>query len=260
VTCELGDPVASAEPLLFVMKGALAALGTALRDKGLAAREVMIALTLDDGSAVERGVRPARPTSHDGALFDHCRAALEDWQLPEPVTVLALRATETVPAAGEQGDLLAPRWADPAALEAAFDRIRGKEGSDAIAVPEQRDGHLPADAGTWTHRRTDAPTRRMVRERSVPPYTGAPVPRSALRLLAAPRAVRVRLGRSGLEAFRDGEIWHDVTAWSGPERLTSRWWQSRGAARDYFTARTADGTLWLLYRAAKAWFLEGWWD
>jgi protein ImuB len=260
VTCELGDPVASAEPLLFVMKGALAALGTALRSKGLAAREVVIALTLDDGSTIERAVRPARPTSHDGALFDHCRAALEDWQLPEPVTVLALRASETVSAAGEQGNLLAPRWADPAALEAAFDRIRGKEGGDAIAVPEERDGHLPADGGAWWHGGTGARRHGMVRERPVPPCPGAPVPRSALRLLAMPRPARVRLGRSGLEAFRDGEIWHDVTAWSGPERLAPRWWQSSGGTRDYYTARTAAGTLWLLYRAAKAWFIEGWWD
>jgi hypothetical protein len=86
------------------------------------------------------------------------------------------------------------------------------------------------------------------------------VPRSSLRLLATPRPARVRLGRSGLEAFRDGEIWHDVTAWSGPERLAPRWWQSSGGTRDDATARTAAGTLWLLYRAAKAWFVEGWWD
>jgi len=264
VTCELGDPVASAEPLLFVMKGALASLGSALRGKGLAAREIVITLTLDDGSLAERAVRPARPTSHDGALFDHCRAALDDWQLPEPVTVLALRAGDTVSAAGEQGNLLSPRWADPAALEAAFDRIRGKEGGDAVAIAEWRDGHLPADGGTWRldsgHGRTDAQTHRLVRERAVRPSVHASVPASSLRLLTPPRTVRVRLGRSGLEAFRDGETWYDVTAWSGPERIAPRWWQQDGSRRDYFTARTAAGTLWLLYRAAKAWFVEGWWD
>jgi len=260
VTCELGDPVSSAEPLLFVMKGALASLGSALRGKGLAAREVVITLTLDDGSLAERSVRPARPTSHDGALFDHCRAALDDWQLHEPVTVLALRAGDTVSAAGEQGNLLSPRWADPAALEAAFDRIRGKEGGDAVAVAEWRDGHLPGDGGYWGsgHSGTAAQPHRAVRERTVRPC--ASVPAASLRLLTQPRPVRVRLGRSGLEAFRDGEAWYDVTAWSGPERIAPRWWHSSGGRRDYFTARTAAGTLWLLYRAAKAWFVEGWWD
>ena len=263
--CELGGAVATTEPLLFVFKGALASLGEALRAKGLVAREITITLSLDDGSAAVRVVRPAWPTSHEGALFDHCRAALEDWSLPEPVVAVMIAATFTAPAAGEQGDLLALRWADPAALEAAFDRIRSREGSDAVAVPAASDGHLPADEGAWriagTHRRTDAPTHRMVRERSVPPCLRASVPPSAaLRLLPSPAPVRVRLGRSGLEAFRHEDLWHDVTAWSGPERLAPRWWQTSEAARDYFTVHTAAGSLWLLFRSLKQWFVEGWWD
>ncbi len=256
IACDLGAPVATVEPLLFVLRGALASLGTALRERGLAAREIVLTLTLDDGSSVERAVRPARPTSHEPALFDHVRAALEGWQLDEPVVALALSASFTVPAGGEQGDLLTPRWADPAALEAAFDRIRGREGADAVAVPARRDAHLPGDAGAWE---TAA---------DVPPGPGAPrhdpAPRAALRLLSAPEPVRVRLGRAGLAAFRHGDTWHDVTGWSGPERLAPRWWLHGASAhpRDYYTTRARDGTLWLLFRAAdaRAWFLEGWWD
>jgi protein ImuB len=266
--CDLGSPVSSAEPLLFVMKGALASLGSALRARGLAARELTITLALDDGSSRGRAVRPARPTSHEGALFDFCRAALEDWRLEEPVTGITLRATDTVSAAGEQGNLLAARWADPSALDAAFDRIRVREGPDAVARPELRDGHLPTDAGAWKvsetgYRGTEAPRHRKARvhEVLVPPCPGAPVPRSsALRLLEDPLPVRVRLGRSGVEAFRQGETWFDVTAWSGPERIAPRWWRTTDAARDYFGARAADGTLWVLFRARKAWFVEGWWD
>jgi protein ImuB len=252
VEVELGGPVATAEPLLFVLQGALASLGDTLRTKGLAAREITLALQLDDGSTAERAVRPARPTSHADALFDHCRAALETWQLPEPATGLVLRAAVTVPAAGEQGDLLAPRWADPAALAAAFDRIRGSEGSDAVAVPEVRDGHLPADAGAW--RRDIEPAQPK------PPATGEP--KTALRRLEAPAPVHVRLGRNGLAAFKHEDCWHDVAEWGGPERLAPRWWLNAGASRDYYAARAADGTLWLLYRAADAgqWFVEGWLD
>jgi len=279
IVCDLGSPVATAEPLLFVLKGALASQGSTLRAKGLAAREIALTLTLDDGSTAEKTVRLARPTSHEGALFDHCRAAFENWKLAEPVTALAVRTAVAVPASGEQGDLLAPRWADPAALKAAFDRIRGSEGADAVAQPLVRDGHLPRDAGAW---RTEelaaagqhtaaAPTRD-----TAPTLTlGAPPNRpaaAALRLLQAPAPVRVRLGRSGLEAFHHGETWHDVTAWSGPERLAPRWWigesaEAAGASlpvgpRDYYSARTVAGTLWLLFRAgaSRQWFVEGWWD
>lgn len=268
VEVEFGGPVATAEPLLFVLKGALASLGEALHTRGLAAREITLTLQLDDGSTAARAVRPARPTSHPDALFDHCRLALETWQLPEPATGLALSAAVTVPASGEQGDLLAPRWADPATLVAALERIRGSEGADAVAVPEVRDGHLPADQGAWAPERADG-------QMHGPRIPAAP-PRdeemtvAALRLLSAPVAVHVRLGRSGLAAFKHGDCWHDVAEWCGPERLAPRWWRhdaggTAGAAagsRDYYTARTADGTLWLLYRGDTAgqWFLEGWLD
>jgi protein ImuB len=285
VACDLGSPVATTEPLLFVLKGALASLGGTLRGKGLVAREITLTLTLDDGSAAERAVRPARPTSHEGALFDHCRGVLEDWTLEEPVTAITVRASVVAAASGEQGNLLAPRWADPAALAAAFERIRGREGTEAVAVPETRDGHLPEDAGAWrtggpTDRRTDGPARRRAgapaHRRTAAPerasgrssaegglqLVAAKRAAAALRLLAEPPPVRVRLGRAGLEAFHHGDIWRDVTGCAGPERLVPRWWRGRAhhGARDYYTARTSDGTLWLLFRRAKDWRLAGWWD
>ena len=265
VEVELGGPVATAEPLLFVLKGALASLSGALHARGLAAREIALGLQLDDGTAAVRAVRPARPTSHPDALFDHCRMALEGWQLPEPATALRLSAAVTVPASGEQGDLLAPRWADPSALAAAFDRIRGSEGIDAVAVPEMRDGHLPSDQGAWLPGQADARPRH--RQLAAAPDGQTVV--TALRALAIPAPVHVRLGRSGLAAFKHGDQWHDVAEWCGPERLAPRWWRREGAAaagepsgpRDYYTARTADGTLWLLYRGEPdQWLLEGWLD
>jgi protein ImuB len=268
VEVEFGGPVATAEPLLFVLKGALASLGETLHTRGLAAREITLTLQLDDGSTAARAVRPARPTSHPDALFDHCRLALETWQLPEPATGLALSAAVTVPASGEQGDLLAPRWADPASLLAAFERIRGSEGTDAVAVPEARDGHLPADRGAWAPERADSQAHGP-RMPAAPPRDGKTVV-AALRLRSAPAAVHVRLGRSGLAAFKHEDHWHDVIEWCGPERLAPSWWRHDATApaghaagsRDYYTARTADGSLWLLYRGATAeqWFLEGWLD
>ncbi|HXY67861.1 MAG TPA: hypothetical protein VEH62_00330 [Gemmatimonadales bacterium] len=277
VEVELGGPVATAEPLLFVLKGALASLSEALHTRGLAAREIALALQLDDGTTAVRAVRPARPTSHADALFDHCRMALEGWQLHEPAVGFRLSAAVTVSASGEQGDLLAPRWADPSALAAAFDRIRGSEGPDAVAIPEERDGHLPADRGAWV----DEPDARAHRGTNPREPRGRPAQgpggaaraagglAAALRVLPAAAPVHVRLGRSGLAAFRHGDQWHDVAEWSGPERLAPRWWRHDGAGsagvppgpRDYYTARTADGALWLLYRGEPdQWFLEGWLD
>lgn len=259
VECDLGAPVATAEPLLFVLKGALGSLGEALRGKGLAARELIITLRLDNGSAAERVIRPARPTSHEAALFDHVRGAFENWLLDEPVCGLVLRATLTVPAAGEQGSLLISRWADPGALGAAFDRIRGSEGAGAVSVPRAQDGHLPLDQGSW-----GIENQGDRKGFSVARSPGSSIPRSALRLLENPLPVRVRLGRAGLEAFREGERWRDLAGWSGPEHLAPRWWrrEGNGDTRDYFTVRTREGLLCLLFRSGREpqWFVEGWWD
>jgi len=83
-----------------------------------------------------------------------------------------------------------------------------------------------------------------------------------LRLLPAPAPVRVRLGRAGIEAFHHEGTWHDVAAWSGPERLTPRWWLADADPQDRYAARAANGALWLLFRTAdtRQWFVEGWWD
>ncbi|HWO89123.1 MAG TPA: hypothetical protein VNL98_08225, partial [Gemmatimonadales bacterium] len=265
IECDLGGPVETSEPILFVLKGALASLGSALRTRGLAARELTLELSLDDGSRAERVIRPARSSSHEGALLGHARAALEDWHLGSPVLALRLRATLTVPASGEQGDLLVPRWADPSALAAAFDRIRAKEGGDAVARPQQLDAHLAEDQAVWrdsgeavSERNSPAAARARSSLSALPPYHLT----ASLRLLPEPAPIRVRLGRAGLEALRHGSAWHDVTAWAGPERLSPRWWQSDDDSRDYYTVRDRGGALWIVYRRVKRrdWFLEGWWD
>jgi hypothetical protein len=82
--------------------------------------------------------------------------------------------------------------------------------------------------------------------------------------------VHVRLGRAGLAAFKHEGAWHDITEWCGPERLAPRWWERDAAGpsgqapepRDYYTAKTAEGTLWLLFRttASQQWLLAGWLD
>jgi hypothetical protein len=46
----------------------------------------------------------------------------------------------------------------------------------------------------------------------------------------------------------------------GPERIETGWWDSPGAARDYFVARDTRGSLCWIYRECRSdrWFLQGW--
>ncbi len=46
---------------------------------------------------------------------------------------------------------------------------------------------------------------------------------------------------------------------AGPERIESGWWDGKGVARDYYSARRAQGVRWWIFqeRRTKGWYLHG---
>jgi len=71
-------------------------------------------------------------------------------------------------------------------------------------------------------------------------------------LLETAQALAVREGRPVLQGA--------LQKLSGPERIETGWWDSPGAARDYFVARDTRGSLCWIYRECRSgrWFLQGW--
>jgi protein ImuB len=45
----------------------------------------------------------------------------------------------------------------------------------------------------------------------------------------------------------------------GPERIESGWWDGKGVARDYYTARQTRGARWWVFqeRRSRSWYLHG---
>lgn len=261
------------EPVLFVVRAALDRLVRALAADGLAAAEVAITLTLDSGTSalphtgadapsVTRVARPAYAVARPGPLFERCRVLLDGWSatLDAPVRGVMVRITETAPAAAEQGDLLAASWHDPAAVEAALERLRTTLGADSVVRPTHRDSHAPERAGRWeaVERFRPAiprPATTSAREASSPPQR-------AIRLLDRPEAVTLALDPAGTPrtlTWRNRRF--EIARTAGPERLSGEWWHAAPFKREYWQCESAgDGRVFLVYREPGGWRVQGWHD
>ncbi|MFI5245307.1 MAG: hypothetical protein ACHQQR_08800, partial [Gemmatimonadales bacterium] len=170
VSTELAMSAATMEPVLFIVRAALGQLVDSLVHDGRAAAAIAITLTLDDGRGaipagvvssdgqrvrgelvhtVTREVRPAKPVARVAPLFERCRAMLDQWTLTAPVSAVTVTVSATAPLGAEQGDLLAAAWRDPAAADAAFERLRATLGAGSVVRPVARDEHRPEKSGAW---------------------------------------------------------------------------------------------------------------
>ena len=297
VSTELAMSAANMEPVLFIVRAALGQLVESLVRDSRAAAGIAITLTLDDGRGamvnamphtVTREVRPAKPLARVAPLFERCRALLDSWTLSAPVCAVTVTVSATAPMSAEQGDLLAAAWRDPAAADAAFERLRSTLGAHSVVRPVARDEHRPEKAGAWTDlfggetpeqvpARTNSPLResgRRTAERSESfpgeDYSSAPAQltvvrdntpnESSARLLESPEHVDVETAHGAPRTlwWRGRKV--AITRVSGPERLSGDWWKDE-YARDYWRCESDElARDLLLYRDAAGWRLQGWYD
>jgi nucleotidyltransferase/DNA polymerase involved in DNA repair len=262
VSVELASPAETMEPVLFLVRAALDRLVTELVAEGRAVASVAITLTLDVATSalpsggvphtVTREVRPAHPLGRTGPLFERCRALLDGWVPGAPVCGVAVAIVATAPLSGEQGDLLAQGWRDPAAVDAALARLRAELGPNVVVRPVARDEHRPERAGEWrdieeTRDDGKGEQRWSTQERDV-----------ALRLLEQPERIEVEWAERTAVAlwWRGRRISIDRAI--GPERLSGDWWKD-GYRRDYWRYEAEESEL-LVFQATDGWFLQGWYD
>ncbi len=321
VTAELGGASDTMEPALFLVRAALETLVRDLVRDGLAAAAVSITLHLDgvpredagldagperadtgaadgrpvsrpalrpaprDGAphdTVTREVRPAHPLARVAPLFERCRALLADWPLVAPICGVTVTLTNTLPATGEQGDLLDAGWRDPGAALAALERLRSTLGPDCVMRPVLRDDHRAERCGAWAELvdGDDAAVAaaRTVAQNAVAPrsddhalttHLGEWLPLFAGDRTATPAALRLLTPPQPVRITCDGDyrplagVWQSHTFTildtTGPERLTGAWWRTP-FARDYWHLHTREvGTL-LVYHESDTWHLQGWYD
>jgi protein ImuB len=268
VTAELSVPAVTAEPVLFLIRAALDRLVTQLVADGRTAAILALTLTLDsatDGTThrpshtITRQAQLARPVARVAPLLEQCRALLDRFSLSAPIVGVTVAITATAPATGEQGNILDPTWRDPAAVDAAFARLRAELGAASVVRPLQCDDHRPEHTATWTECATAPPPRHAIR-RIAPsrPSPHTPTPR---RLLISPEqtAVVSPFGRPVAIHWRTRRTPLDLTY--HPDRLSGAWWSDE-YNRDYWycTAPTLTLIVFVDHTRDAQWYVQGWYD
>ncbi len=274
VSTELAMSAATMEPVLFIVRAALGQLVDALVHDGRAAAAVAITLTLDDARSaipagvvssngarhnealhtVTREVRPTKPVARVAPLFERCRAMLDQWTLTAPVSAVTVTVTATAPLGAEQGDLLAAAWRDPAAADAAFERLRATLGAGSVVRPVARDEYRPEKSGAWVDVTDD---RRQTADSG---WDGGGQTAVSSRLLDNPEQVDIDAprGTPRILWWRGRRV--VITRSLGPERLSGDWWKD-SYAREYWRCESDElARDFLLYRDGTGWRLQGWYD
>jgi hypothetical protein len=186
-------------------------------------------------------------------LLEQCRALLDRFTLSAPIIGVTVAITATAPATGEQGNILDPTWRDPAAVDAAFTRLRAELGAASVVRPVSGDDHRPEHAGAWADGAVTSSARRIT------PRLHAS--RLVHRLFAPPESVTAECvrGRPVAIHWRARRVALDLT--HRPERLAGAWW-SDAYARDYWRGISATTTLILFLDHTRdaQWYLQGWHD
>lgn len=279
---ELALSTTSAEPVLFLVRGALERLMADLIRDGRAAAAVAITLTLDDGRGalpsggiphtITREVRAPRALARVSPWFERCRALLDSWTLTAPVSAVTVAITAVAPLSAEQGDLLAPAWRDPAAAEAAFERLRSTLGAQGVVRPVAVDAYCPEREGGWEGVDTLGGQQQMGDGRwgmgddavryDLPSPTSHLPSAVSLRLLESPEPVSILASPQGEPRalhWRGRRI--PIARARGPERLSGAWWTEAPFARDYWRCESDElEQEFLLYRDQAGWRLQGWYD
>lgn len=262
--CHEFDPeIETLEPLLFLLRRFLDALGRRLEILGLAAGRLVLRLELDSGAVLERALRPPEPTRRTDVLFRMLHTHLETVRTESPVKRVALTLDPARPEQKQLG-LFEAAIRDPHQFQETLARLAALVGVDRVGSPRRENSHQtdafrmvppefdrpagaagagPADDGPPRNPLLrPAPVRRLRPRLDATVTTGAPAPG---RDPGSPLTVRC--------TARQGVVRIAV----GPWRTSGHWWDERHWEREEWdVALHRDGNIWRLVREGERWKVE----
>lgn len=226
---ELPAPVEHADGVLFAAKRLLVQLEGFLAARHAGVRGLTLTFLHERAqpTLVQIGLAaPSRAAAHFVVLV---RERLHRVALAAPVEAIRVEADAPEPLPGASGMLFRDARAAGEDWTRLVERLAARLGGGAVHGLAVHSEHRPELA--W--RRTEPGAK-------TPAPLEPPGPRP-LWLLETPR----RLG--------EGEF----ALLAGPERIESGWWDGNEARRDYYIARSGDGSLAWVYRTADGWYQHG---
>ena len=226
---ELPAPVEHADGVLFAAKRLLVQLEGFLAARHAGVRGLTLTFLHERAqpTLVPIGLAaPSRAAAHFVALV---RERLHRVALVAPVEAIRIEAGAPEPLPGASGMLFRDARAAGEDWTRLVERLAARLGGGAVHGIAVHSEHRPELA--W--RRTEPGAKT--------PAPLEPPGARPLWLLETPR----RLG--------EGEF----ALLAGPERIESGWWDGNEARRDYYIARSGDGSLAWVYRAVDGWYQHG---
>lgn len=256
VEARFEEPLEMIDQAAFAARALASRLMTGLHQVGIAPHRVEVEAEASDGTVRTRVWRSLDPFT-EAALADRVWWQLRAWiegdgdGIPGGVVRLRLGPSD-LSGAGRQLGL----WQENVEeVERALARAQALVGPDGVLQADPQGGRLPGERVAW---------RRWGEERATPerdplaPWPGAtPAPAPAL-VPPEPRPLDVEWDGGMPVRVRLGARWEPVLTWSGPWRLSGRWWMGEEPV-DRYQLVTSAGAFLCLVRQGRA-FLAGVYD
>lgn len=258
--------VSSLEALLFVVRGLLDRVLARLAMSSLACSGLTLALSLEDGSRIERAVGVLAPTRDVKTLTLLVRSALEAAPPHAAVEAVQVVALPDRPRA-DQLDLFRPAGPPPERLATTLARLAALCGTDRVGRAVPPAGHRP-DAFRLVP--FQSPCSMATRAAAAEDPSDLPLVGScatlALRALRPPRVAQVFVEAGRIAYVRAAGLGGRAVVTSGPWRIDVEWWSASPCRRDYYDVQLSDGGVYRLYRDLDAlrpdtsWYVDGCYD
>ena len=256
VDASFEDPLESLDAVAFAAKALSERLLKGLQAAGVAPHRVSILAEATDGEPRERIWRSADPFT-EKALSDRVwwqlRAWIEKGGIPGGISRLRISPAD-LSGEGRQLGLLSDESSRIEA-ERALARAQALVGPDCVLQGSAQGGRMPAERVVWS--RWNEPPVEPERDPESPWPGATPSPSPAL---VPPRLQPLEIEWDGgmPSRVRLGSRWEPVLTWSGPWRLSGRWWVGEKDA-DRYQIVTSVGAFLCVVAQGKA-FLAGVYD
>ena len=231
VEMEFEDPLESLDPVAFAARVLAERLTRGLRTVGVAPHTITITARSAGGPARERVWRSADPFT-EKAITDRVwwqlRAWVEGSGVPGGITALSIEPSD-LSGGGRQLGL----FSDESTMletERALTRAQALVGPDRVLQGRAQGGRMPGESVSWSRWGEES---APVEHDPTAPWPGStPSPSPAL-VPSGLQPIQVEWDGGMPSRVRLGTRWEPVLTWSGPWRLTGRWWEGKEDADRY---------------------------
>jgi protein ImuB len=247
--CEFGSEVRTSTALLFPLQRLLLEFQGYLRARDCSVQRFTLEFEHYRHPVSRVSIGLSAPGRDAAQFLTLVRERLHSLLLPAPVSALRLQALEFTSPAIAQGDLFGSDAQPLQQLQRLLDRLRARLGDSSVQALQLHADYRPELGWRMVAPETLPATRSLEMTAPFQPGAGQPVaarPGAARPCWLLPEPLRID---APSELLR------------GPERIESGWWDQGDVKRDYYLARTSEGTQVWVFRDRRGgqWYLQGLW-